>query len=86
MKSAKTRWIDESNQVGDGEVALRKDFCDEETEISILRLTSYPTVNSNIYTESELSASVCSAVFCGKRRPLCWLDQLAMAASIAAVA
>lgn len=56
MKPASVRWIDESNQVGDGEVALRKDFRDPETGIPLYRLTSYPAINSNIYPETPISA------------------------------
>jgi len=55
MKPASIRWIDESNQIGDGEVALRQDFSDRQTGIPVYRLTSYPAINSNIYPEAPIS-------------------------------
>lgn len=56
MKPASLQWTDESNQIGDGEVPLRQDFNDPDTEIPVYRLTSYPAVNSNIYPESPVSS------------------------------
>jgi len=55
MKPASTVWLDESNQVGDEEVAFQERFQDPGSGIPILRLTSQPCINRNIYPENPVS-------------------------------
>ena len=55
MKPASTVWLDESNQVGDEEVAFQERFEDPGSGIPILRLTSQPCINRNIYPEVPIS-------------------------------
>lgn len=52
---ASTVWLHESNQVFDEEVAFQKRFEDPDTGIPILRLTSQPCINQNIYPEAQIS-------------------------------
>ncbi len=55
MRPASTVWLNESNQVGDEEVAFQRRFCDGETGIEVLRLTSQPCINEHIYPEAPIS-------------------------------
>lgn len=56
LEPASLRWINESNQVGDGEVALRPDFHDPETGVAIIRMTTRPCISTNIYPETPVSS------------------------------
>ncbi|MFW6060379.1 MAG: TolB family protein, partial [Phycisphaeraceae bacterium] len=56
MKPPATKlWARESNVVGDEEVAHMDRWCDPETGVRVLRLTSLPYVNSHIYPEAPVS-------------------------------
>jgi len=55
MKPASTVWLNESNQVGDEEVAFQSRFRDRDTGVEVLRLTSQPCVNEHIYPEAPIS-------------------------------
>jgi hypothetical protein len=52
---ASTTWFDESNRVGDEEVAYQERFKDRETGLEVLRLTSQPCISGNIYPEHPAS-------------------------------
>ncbi|NLG26743.1 MAG: hypothetical protein GX557_02455 [Chloroflexi bacterium] len=55
MRPASTTWLNESNQVGDEEVAFQKRFTDRDTGVEMVRLTSQPCVNEHIYPEAPIS-------------------------------
>jgi hypothetical protein len=52
---ASTVWLNESNEVGDEEVAFQDRWRDPDTGIAILRLTSQPCLNEHIYPEHPAS-------------------------------
>ncbi len=53
--SASTAWLREANRVVDEEVAFQERFVDPDTGVAVLRLTSQPCVNHNIYPEAPVS-------------------------------
>jgi len=55
IRPASTVWLDESNQVSDEEVAFQARHRDQTTSFPILRLTSQPCINTNIYPEAPIS-------------------------------
>jgi len=70
MKPASTVWLDESNQVSDEEVAFQKRFEAPETGIPILRLTSQPCINQNIYPEAPISTPDGNRFIFARNNPL----------------
>jgi len=63
-------WLDESNQVSDEEVAFQGRFWEPESDIPILRLTSQPCINENIYPEAPISTPDGKRFIFSRRAPL----------------
>ncbi len=55
MNPASDVWLSEANWNGDEEVGYQERFADPETGVRILRLTSQPCINHNIYPETPVS-------------------------------
>jgi Tol biopolymer transport system component len=67
---ASTAWLREANRVVDEEVAFQERFIDSETGVAVLRLTSQPCVNHNIYPEAPISTPDGKRFIFARRTPL----------------
>jgi hypothetical protein len=63
-------WLDESDQVSDEEVAFQERFWDPDSNVAIVRLTSQPCINENVYPEAPISTPDGKRFIFSRRAPL----------------